>query len=157
MFSEWRVSEVRTCFLAETMAQVLPAAFSLLLALPVRHLSISLWAETHGTSCSKQHPQAKVHFLRPGSSASHRPYSQDMRYQPTSHWNSTGTHQRENLQSVQHAVAKSHFLIVHTQNGLAAIFALPSCTESEWQRKHLWKHVCVVLMMGQGRGDFYLS
>lgn len=46
MFSEWRVSEVRTCFLAETMAQVLPAAFSLLLALPVR-ISLSPSEQKH--------------------------------------------------------------------------------------------------------------
>lgn len=59
LFSEWRVSEVRTGFLAETMAHIHPAAFSLLLSLPILRLSICLWAETHGTSCSTQHTSQK--------------------------------------------------------------------------------------------------
>lgn len=36
-----------------------PAAFSLLLSLPILRLSICLWAETHGTSCSTQHTSQK--------------------------------------------------------------------------------------------------
>lgn len=36
------------------MDRVHPAAFSLLLSLPILPLSICLWAETHGTSCSTQ-------------------------------------------------------------------------------------------------------
>lgn len=59
LFSEWRVLEVRTGFHTETMARVHPAAFSLLLSLPILRLSICLWAETHGTSCSTQHTSQK--------------------------------------------------------------------------------------------------
>ena len=51
--------EVRTSFHTETMARVHPAAFSLLLSLPILRLSICLWAETHGTSCSTQHTSQK--------------------------------------------------------------------------------------------------
>lgn len=42
LFSEWRVLEVRTGFHTETMARVHPAAFSLLLSLPILRLSICL-------------------------------------------------------------------------------------------------------------------
>lgn len=42
VFFEWRVLEVRTGFLTETMGHVLPAAFSLLLSLPILRLSICL-------------------------------------------------------------------------------------------------------------------
>lgn len=42
VFSEWRVLEVRTGFLTETMGHVHPAAFSLLLSLPILRLSICL-------------------------------------------------------------------------------------------------------------------
>lgn len=59
LFSEWRVLDVRTGFHTETMARVHPAAFSLLLSLPILRLSICLWAETHGTSCSTQHTSQK--------------------------------------------------------------------------------------------------
>lgn len=52
LFSEWGVLEVRTGFHTETMALVHPAALSLLLSLPILRLSICLWAETHGISCS---------------------------------------------------------------------------------------------------------
>lgn len=59
LFSEWRVLEVRTGFHTETMARVHPAAFSLLLSLPILRLSICLWAETHGTSCSTRRTSQK--------------------------------------------------------------------------------------------------
>lgn len=59
LFSEWRVLEVWTGFHTETMARVHPAALSLLLSLPILRLSICLWAETHGTSCSTQHTSQK--------------------------------------------------------------------------------------------------
>lgn len=41
----------------ETMAH--PAALALLLSLPILRLSICLWAETHGTSCSTQRTSQK--------------------------------------------------------------------------------------------------
>lgn len=61
MFSEWRVSEVRTCFLAETMAQVLPAAFSLLLALPVR-ISLSPSEQKHTAHPARNNPPPSQKF-----------------------------------------------------------------------------------------------
>lgn len=77
-FLNGEVLEVRAGFHTETMARVHPAARSLLLSLPVpRRLSICLWAETHGTSCSTQHISQKFTSCSSALLPSPRLYSQD--------------------------------------------------------------------------------
>lgn len=115
-------SEVRTCFLAETMAQVHPAAFSLLLALPVRHLSISLWAETRGTSCSRRHPPPPPHSQKFTSCASALLLRTDpipetcINGPPHSGAAATGAAKASHWppSSVLHAEAGGHFETMHT-------------------------------------------
>lgn len=141
--------EVRTGFHTETMARVHPAAFSLLLSLPILRLSICLWAETHGTSCSTRHTSQEFTSCSsalllhtspiPRTCINSPPYAQTAQGHTNRQANASPFYGRTSLPPF----CLSYTLMrlskfsnsAHPTEMFSHYLALSSCTDLEWQWK----------------------
>lgn len=160
LFSEWRVSEVWTGFHTETMARIHPAALSLLLSLPILRLSICLWAETHGTSCSTQHTSQRFTSCSsalllhidpiPRTCINSPPYAQMASGHTNRQANASPLDRYAAPPSVIHINAIGHISnSAHPTEMFSHYLVLPSCRDLEW----LWK----LFMLWNGKRGCPLS
>lgn len=153
LFSEWRVLDVRTGFHTETMARVHPAAFSLLLSLPILRLSLSASEQKHTAHPAQHNTQAKSSLpaprlfsftpaLFPGRALTAPGLLKQRRGHTNRQANTSPYGYRCPScpsQSLSYTIMQlSNFQTVHIlQKSPGIISALPSCTDLDRQ----WKRV----------------
>lgn len=154
LFSEWRVSELWTGVLTETMVHVHPAAFSLLLSLPILRQSICLWAETHGTSCSTQPASQKFTSCSSALLLHTNTIPRTCINGPSCAQAASGSANRQANTSPFYRCTNLHLCLLYTLKKQSWRCVHPTEQFSHYLRSSLerqWKH-CVILMMGQGKG-----